>query len=318
MEINGKIIFETVFGSQVYGTDTPESDVDYKGIYIPKLEDLVLNKQKDSIVTSTGDQFSKNSSDDVDIEYKSLRAFLNDAMSGQTYALDMLFIPKEHWVQSSEVWEFIIKNRDKLISNNVKPYIGYCRKQAGKYGLKGSRLGELHRVIEELSFMKPKLTLNDYPELDESKYVYYEDLQVKKGADESDRFINVLGKRFQKTIHIEKISESLNKMDAKYGSRARLAMENKGVDWKAISHAYRCCYQLIELAETLNIQFPLKEAEKLKKIKLGNYEYKDIQDELYELMEKATKAVESSNLPNEPDRKFWNEYLLNVYLNQSK
>ena len=32
--MNEDIIFKTIVGSQAYGTSTPESDIDYKGIYI--------------------------------------------------------------------------------------------------------------------------------------------------------------------------------------------------------------------------------------------------------------------------------------------
>ena len=48
-----KILFETKFGSHVYGTNTPLSDLDFKGIYQAEYRDIILNKAKDSIVTTT-------------------------------------------------------------------------------------------------------------------------------------------------------------------------------------------------------------------------------------------------------------------------
>lgn len=316
MEINGKIVFETIFGSQVYGTETPESDTDYKGVYLPTLKDLVMNKQKESIVISTGDQFSRNSKNDVDIEYKSLKAFIKDAIDGQTYALDMIFIPEEFWVEASPIWREILENRHKLISRNIAPYIGYCRRQAGKYGLKGSRLGELKRVIKYYESLDPKKKIMDYDPIETSEFVSYENLVVVKGSKDRSIFLNVLGKKFQETLHIERLLESLRNTEKKYGRRAELAMLNKGVDWKAVSHAFRCCYQLIEYAQTQHITFPLKEAEKLKEIKLGKYHYEDIQDELYALMEEAKAEVEKSDLPENPDKLFWDKFVTKHYLNQ--
>lgn len=309
-----KTIFKTVFGSQVYGTNSPDSDTDYKGIFIPDLKDVILGTYKESIVVSTNHTQSKNSSNDIDSEMKDLKRFVYDCMKGQTYALDMLFTPKKFWLEFSPVWEDLIKNRYKLLSKNVQPYIGYCRQQAGKYGLKGSRLGELIRVIEFLNQFSLTSQISELPKIETSEFVYYEEMAIKN-SDKLESFITVLGKHFQQNKQVKEVLSSLNRMNEQYGHRAKLAQQNEGVDWKAISHAYRCCYQLIELAETQNVNFPLKEAQKLKDIKYGKYNYLDIQDEIAELMEQAIQAVENSSLPNEPDKQFWDKWIVDKYLN---
>jgi predicted nucleotidyltransferase len=38
------ILFSSLFGSRLYGTQTPTSDLDRKLIYLPSLNDLLLNK----------------------------------------------------------------------------------------------------------------------------------------------------------------------------------------------------------------------------------------------------------------------------------
>lgn len=48
------------FGSHLYGLNTPTSDVDYKGIFMPTLEELLLNSFPKTIVTSTGPEHAKN------------------------------------------------------------------------------------------------------------------------------------------------------------------------------------------------------------------------------------------------------------------
>ena len=53
------------FGSHLYGLNTPNSDVDYKGIFMPTLEELLLGTYPKTIVTSTGPEHAKNSADDV-------------------------------------------------------------------------------------------------------------------------------------------------------------------------------------------------------------------------------------------------------------
>lgn len=39
-----KKIVRMVFDSHMYGLNAPESDMDYKGIYLPELDDLLLGK----------------------------------------------------------------------------------------------------------------------------------------------------------------------------------------------------------------------------------------------------------------------------------
>lgn len=320
--MENKIIVKIKFGSHLYGTNTLESDLDYKGVFQASYQDIVLKRDKHSIVTCTKLKKTdgmRNTKADIDLEMKELRRFIQDCQSGQTYALDMLFAPKNMILEHSSTWSFIVQNRDKLLSKNVEPYIGYCRQQAGKYGLKGSRLGELQRVIEFLKKYPAKTILGDiFDQFQIGEFAYLEDLPIRADIQKTSRFLNVLGKKFQQTIFVSQALESLNLMYEKYGDRAKLAMENKNIDWKAISHAYRCCYQLIELAKTKMIKFPLAQAEKLKEIKQGDKNkltYSDIQDELYELMQKAIKAVEDSDLPEKPNLEFWEEFIINTYYN---
>jgi predicted nucleotidyltransferase len=60
------------FGSHLYGTNTPSSDLDIKGIYLPKAKDILL--QRIAPVCSFSrpkDHGEKNSADDVDQEFYS-------------------------------------------------------------------------------------------------------------------------------------------------------------------------------------------------------------------------------------------------------
>ena len=41
---------------------------------------------------------------------------------------------------------------------------------------------------------------------------------------------------------------------------AKKAAKNEGIDWKAVSHAVRCAYQMKSVYEIGDIRFPLKES----------------------------------------------------------
>ena len=312
-------IFKTLFGSELYGTNTPTSDRDYKGIFKAPLSNIVLGRESHTIFENEESkrEDGRNNPDAVDCEWIELRRFIKDCLAGQTYALDMLFANIEMWELSSTSWWEIIGNKQKLLSKDVKPYIGYCRQQATKYGLKGSRLGELIRVIEWLeSLPQGDLLSERISKLEESEFAFVETKFFKSQLkDVEQTFLVILDKRFPVNATAKKMLESLNILREKYGCRAIEAMNNENIDWKAISHAYRCMYQLAELAETGTIVFPLKDAEKLKAIKLGQIPWTECNDELYQLMEETIKKVENSKvLPDKPDYKFWDEWIIKQYV----
>lgn len=301
-------IFKCNFGSALYGTSTPTSDKDYKGVYIAELSDIVLKRDKATIKHTTGNDFSRNTKDDIDTEYKELRTFLKEAMDGQTYALDMLFCNSENIIQRSPIWDKLIENRHKLLSKNVTPFLGYCRQQAEKYSIKGTRLGELERVIELLEIQSSHVLISDtISYITETGHVF-----IKESNGEV--FLSVLGKLYQVNKSCKEVLKSLELTRNKYGARAVQARDNEGVDWKALSHAYRCMYEVRDLLTIGNIIFPLKEADYLVKIKTGQIAYSIIQDELAELMNEV-QAIESP-LSEKPDYEFWDDFIVDVYLKE--
>lgn len=58
------LIVQMVFGSHLYGTDTPKSDTDYKGIFLPTKEQVFLGKIPKSVTLSKGHDNEKNNPTD--------------------------------------------------------------------------------------------------------------------------------------------------------------------------------------------------------------------------------------------------------------
>lgn len=303
-----RLIFKCRFGSHLYGTNTPESDLDYKAVYMENIDHIILGTDKRSIQKNTNNDRSRNSAEDVDVEYKELRVFLQEAMAGQTYALDMLFCNEENTIFKTKEWDYIQEHRDKLLSSNVNAFMGYCRQQAAKYGLKGTRMAELERVIEALNSWD-ELTLVNF-RIKESEYVTF--IEDKNGT----KFINVIGKKHPLTRTTKLVTSELQGLLDKFGERTKLAKENNGIDWKAISHAYRCMYEVKELLTTGTIRFPLDKAEELKQIKAGNFDWNNVNQELPLLMEEVQCIANGKNLlAKEPNKEFWDNFVLDLYKN---
>lgn len=303
-----KSITKVVFGSNLYGTNTKSSDIDYKGVFLPPIRDCILNKIPKSISYSSGDDKSKNTKDDIDEEIYSLQYFIKLACEGQTVAIDMIHANDECVVETSDIWKEIVKNRSKFYTNNLSAFIGYARKQAAKYGVKGSRLNTCQEV---LFFLKQQNK--------ESKLIHlwdilptYEHINFMR-IDEMLMY-QVCGKKFQSSVKVGYVIPIIEKFVEEYGSRAKLAAENKGVDWKAVSHAIRAAYQVKEIFETNDLIFPLKNADVLLKVKQGQMDYvTEVSPLLEELMDEVEELSKKSKLPNKVNRKFWDNFIVSAY-----
>ena len=131
-----RTIVKMKFGAHLYGTATPDSDVDYKGIFLPTKEELLLGRVPKSYSYSTGREESRNTKNDIDIELYSFHYFIKLACDGQTVAMDMLHAPENMILQKSIIWDAIVKNKQKFYTKNLKSFIDYARRQASKYGIK--------------------------------------------------------------------------------------------------------------------------------------------------------------------------------------
>ena len=117
-------IVNMVFGSHLYGTSSPTSDRDYKGIFMPSREQILLQRVPHSINDSTKHGTDKNTPEDTDREQYSLHYFLYLACEGETVALDMLHAPQEFWLESSPIWEDLVLKRRQFYTKNLKALVG--------------------------------------------------------------------------------------------------------------------------------------------------------------------------------------------------
>jgi len=309
-----QIIVKMKFGSHLYGTDTPESDLDFKGVFMPTKEQVLLGKIPKAYSSNTKtDNESKNSKHDIDSEIYSLHYFLQLACEGQTVALDMLHAPDNMLIKRSLLWYEIIKNREKFYTRNLQAFIGYARKQAAKYGIKGTRLNDAKRVIDYLKNYPGNLKLNTiWDSLPLGEHLHY----IEDSPD-GRRQYQVCGKKLQDTISIQFALGIISKFYEAYGKRAILAARNEGIDWKAISHAFRAAYQTKQILEEGTITFPLSQAPFLLKLKLGQIDYQSqAAPMLDELMDEIEILSAKSQLPLKVDQKYWNNFLIRVVENE--
>lgn len=117
------IIFESVVGSQAYGTAIPGSDEDIKGVFIvPPHEYLRLE--------SPPQQLSDRKGDTV---YYSLRRFLELASTANPNIIELLFMPADCVRYKSSCFELIETRREIFLTKAVyDSHIGYAQAQIKK------------------------------------------------------------------------------------------------------------------------------------------------------------------------------------------
>ena len=306
-------IVKMLFGSHLYGTATPESDTDYKGVFLPSKRDILLNRIPKSVNSSTKKHNTgKNTAEDVDTEIYSLQYFLKLACEGQTVALDMLHAPEDMILESSTVWEEIVSERHRFYTNNLKAFIGYARKQASKYGVKGSRLNAVKLVVGMLNCVEESTKLSDiWEDLPVGEHLFF----VEPNPNGIPQY-QVCGRTMQATQTAGYTRKILVKFYEEYGHRAELAAKNEGIDWKAISHAVRAALQVKEILVDNTITFPLKDADTLLKIKQGKLDYlTEAAPILESLMDEVEELSLKSSLPAKVDQKYWDDFLIKVIEN---
>jgi hypothetical protein len=315
----GKILLVTEFGSTVYGTRLPSSDLDLKGVFIPRYDDILLQRAvHTSFQESTKiDKRARNTSEDSDMEWITLQALIRLCSEGQSVALDLLFTPKQFWREYDPVWESLLQERPKLLCKKITGIVGYCRQQAAKYGIKGSRLAAVRHALN---------ILGEYPSDSKLNQVDLDELKAKLGSDQHISFVYCRGPSSNEELHLEVCNrkvpihakfkyavEVFQRIFDEYGHRALQAEKNEGVDWKALMHAVRVAEEAKELLESGSITFPRPERDLLLKIRQGHLAY----DRVAEMIERGLEDVEGlrqrSHLPEEVDTKYWEEWLVHVY-----
>ena len=193
-----------------------------------------------------------------------------------------------------------------------------ARRQASKYGIKGSRLNDAKMVLDYVGNRgiysygpgSPEVKLKDV----------WDDLPIGENIikhidvdSNGVKMYEVCNRKIGETSTLLYLYDVVKKFHDAYGARAKQAADNKGIDWKAVSHALRAAYQIKELLIDNTISFPLKEADYLIKVKQGKLDFlKDVSPKLDELMDEVELLTKCSDLPEQVDTKYWDDFIIRV------
>lgn len=318
-EHDAELLFLSLFGSTLYGTATPgKSDMDIRGIFLPSLASLAIGSAPKSLHWSSGDDEHRNSAADVDIDLWSIQHWLLKLLpAGDTGATDLLFSPSN---PSCTLYRdnrldgvFGCPNRF-LDVKHCRAYADYSLGQAKKYGIKGSRLGALRAVHH---WVTGQSSLDQQARL--------ESILEKLVADCGDgRYCSLVdsatgpalqlcGKIHVGGIRIREFVARVETDMEKYGARAIEAEKNQGLDFKALSHAFRAFDQMEQLYRERKITFPLKSAQYLMSVKRGDYTWAELEPRILERLAEIEAIRNEIATEDTFDREYAEEQIKNSY-----
>ncbi|CAK0751092.1 Nucleotidyltransferase [Gammaproteobacteria bacterium] len=136
---NGLILFETIVGSQAYGTQTPTSDEDHKFVYILPIDNIL------------GTGYVEQLNVTKDITGWEIRRFLELMGSNNPTVLELLNSPEDCIISKHPLFDIILEQKEKFITKVCKDsFGGYARQQIKKAkGLNKKQNWEKDKVVRK-------------------------------------------------------------------------------------------------------------------------------------------------------------------------
>lgn len=269
--IDRQIIFESRVGSHLYGTNRPDSDEDFQGVFMPSKKDL-LGIENCSIEWNLDKKISttvQNTKGDVDRKFYSLKRFFHLAAEGQPGQLELLFAPQSMIVYEARVWDEIKSNIDLfLCKKSIAPFIGFALAQAHRAVVKGENLNLIRRIVQWYNDEIPLSAKTSGVKIEDMlKHVVMghnnegvgnlaSDIELKIVTNkEGFTTVELCGRNYDVGVKLKTFVSNLKELEGKFGKRSQAAAENK-YDYKSLMHAYRLLGEGKELLSTGNITLP--------------------------------------------------------------
>lgn len=257
--------FLAISGSKLYGTSTPVSDTDIRGVFIPPFSSLIgihTNGINEECVEFDGDH-----------KVFSLKRFFELAIGGDPQVSELFFTPGNCISHITEIGYRILGIKNAIISKNISRRIlgfGYSewRKAMGVKLKIAKRTKTEDEVIEDI------------------RSVFSPD------KDSMDDVIEILFANHERELIPSKSGIGLKKLSQ---------FDKCGYGSSSACHAIRLLGQLEELMLTGDITFPRPDASLLLSIKMGEVPKKEVESIYEEARDKAEKSIEKSVLRDKPD-----------------
>ena len=306
------IILLTFGGSYAYGTNTDTSDIDIRGCALNSKEEILTNKNFEQLVN-----------EETDTIIYSFNKLISLLINCNPNTIEILGCKPEHYFYMSPIGKELIDNRHLFLSKKcINSFGGYANQQLWRLSNKSARLVSQEEQERHIlsSIQSVATTFKD-------KFALYDEDSINLYVDKSDReeydseiFMDINLKHYPLRDYKGMWSEMNNivKDYAKIGKRNTHAIE-RGKLSKHMMHLirlYLMCLDILENGEI--VTYREKDHDFLMEIRNGKYLDENRQPiaEFYEIVEefeaKMQNAIETTALPENPDYKKIQEFVMSV------
>lgn len=134
-------LFIAIRGSQAYGTATPTSDIDYAGVYIQSMDDILGNRYKEQI-----------NDDKNDTVFYELRRFLELVATNNPTILELMNTPEDCIIYKHPLYDLILERKNEFITKA-------CSRSFGGYGIQ--QIKKAKGQDKKQNWEKDKVTRKD-------------------------------------------------------------------------------------------------------------------------------------------------------------
>lgn len=340
-------------GSQAYGTATPNSDIDIKGIYIQNIFDVASFGYQQQIMP------------DKDTTYYEIKRFLELAGSANPTILELMWMPDRCVKIKDPLFiKYIESNRDIFLTKECKnSFLGYARQQIYKAkGLNKKMNWEQDRITRKkpIDFCKFLWrTKNDFrlssrldiimpsdlanflvlTKIDNTKQLYklwnVYDLNLgepwrKPLCNNDDLLVSAIPEEITDKGVCAIVQYDLDGFQAhcreynqyqtwlkERNEQRYVDVEGHGqkIDGKNMMH----CYRLIQMAKEIATEHKLiverPNRQELLDIRYGKYDLQSLIDKTSDLEQEVSELFDKSDLPDKVDNEKVNNILIDIRKN---
>ena len=296
-------------GSIAYGTNTPTSDTDVRGVLFPFADDILIRESFEQVEDKT-----------TDTVLYSLKKFCSLCANCSPNVIELLGLKKEHYLFMSEFGKELIENADMFLSKKaIYTFGGYAsgqlRRLTNKESRNVSQTEEEQHILNSINNMMFSFT-DRYAEYD-GDITLYIDVSSKDDLD-SEIYMDISLKGYPLRDWLGMWSE-MKQVASEY---AKVSKRSPQLDPKKLAkhqmHLVRLFYIAFDILENGKIvTYREKEHDFLMDIRNGKYlDGMFVKPEFYEIVDELENKLEgykeSSCLPKTPDYDRINAFIKKV------
>lgn len=307
--LGNKIILLGVAGSYSYGTNIENSDIDIRGI--------ALNSKSDLIGMSSFEQYEDSKTDTTIYSFNKIIKLLQNCNPN---TIELLGLRPEYYLYKNEIGEELLENRKMFLSKKaIHSFSGYASQQLRRLQNALAKDSYPQKEKEQHILNSVNNALYDF----QKRYKSFEHgnihLYIEEAEQESEIYMDISLKRYPLRDY-KNIWAEMNNI---VGSYEKLGKRNKKKDDihlnKHAMHLIRLYMMAIDILEREEIvTYREEEQELLLRIRNGEFQKSNggFRDEFFEMLGAYEKRLEyakqNTNLPDEPDEKQIEEFVMYV------